>query len=67
MRNIFLMLLALSLPAMAKDAQPADSGAKQTPSSATSGGEQTPQASKPLKSKELCDPKKETKMPETFY
>lgn len=67
MRNIFLMLLVLSLPAMAKDVQPASSGADQNPSPAISSGEQTPQPSKPIKSKELCDPRKATRMPETFY
>jgi len=67
MRNIFLMLLVLSLPAMAKDAQPTSSGTEQSPSSTISEGEQLPQPSKPIKSKEICDPKKATKMPETFY
>ena len=64
MRNIFLMLLVLSIPAMAKDIQPASSVAEQNPSPVTSGGDQTP---KPIKSKERCDPRKAATMPETFY
>jgi hypothetical protein len=67
MRNVFLMLLVLSLPATAKDVQPATSGTEQTPSPTTNAGEQTPQPSKPIKSKEVCNPQKATKMPETFY